>query len=117
MSLRWLRFTVVSLGAVWLVTVAAGDTAAPAHDTYSDDEVAQAASDFFSSGAKDLSDVLAKVLKDKGRAVRLAWGSAMAEANLFTRAARDTRSIGRGRPLASMSRPCDLAWGGARASR
>ena len=38
-------------------------------DTYSDDEVAKAASDFFSNGAKGLSDVLAKVLKEKGRPV------------------------------------------------
>jgi hypothetical protein len=45
--------------------------AAPAGDTavYSDDEVAKAASDFFSNGAKGLSDVLAKVLKEKGRPV------------------------------------------------
>jgi hypothetical protein len=37
--------------------------AAPAATrAYSDDEVAKAASAFFSTGAKDLSDVLAKVL-------------------------------------------------------
>ena len=45
-----------------------------AHDTYSDDEVAKAASDFFSSGAKELSDVLAKVLKEKGRPVAIIRG-------------------------------------------
>jgi hypothetical protein len=45
-----------------------------AHDTYSDDEVAKAASDFFSGGAKELSDVLAKVLKDKGRPVAIIRG-------------------------------------------
>jgi hypothetical protein len=44
------------------------------HDTYSDDEIAKAASDFFSSGAKELSDVLAKVLKDKGRPVAIIRG-------------------------------------------
>jgi len=44
------------------------------HDTYSDDEVAKAASDFFSTGAKDLSDVLAKVLKEKGRPVAIIRG-------------------------------------------
>jgi hypothetical protein len=38
-------------------------------ETYSDDEVAKAASDFFSNGAKGLSDVLAKVLKEKGQPV------------------------------------------------
>ena len=36
-----------------------------AADTYNDDEVAKAASAFFSSGARELSDVMAKVLKDK----------------------------------------------------
>ena len=44
------------------------------HDTYSDDEVAKAASDFFSTGAKELSDVLAKVLKEKGRPVAIIRG-------------------------------------------
>jgi hypothetical protein len=37
------------------------------HDTYSDDEVAKAASEFFSTGAKGLSEVLQKVLKERGR--------------------------------------------------
>src|ERR1700691_2270521 len=45
-----------------------------AHDTYSDDEVAKSASDFFSSGAKELSDVPAKVLKEKGRPVAIIRG-------------------------------------------
>src|SRR5450631_4029791 len=44
------------------------------HDTYSEDEVAKAASDFFSTGAKELSDVLAKVLKEKGRPVAIIRG-------------------------------------------
>ena len=44
------------------------------HDTYSDDEVAKAASEFFSTGAKDLSDVLAKVLKEKGHPVAIIRG-------------------------------------------
>jgi hypothetical protein len=44
------------------------------HDTYSEDEVSKAASDFFSSGAKGLSDVLAKVLKEKGRPVAFIRG-------------------------------------------
>lgn len=45
-----------------------------AHETYSDDEVAKAASEFFSTGAKDLSDVLAKVLKEKGHPVAIIRG-------------------------------------------
>jgi len=50
-------------------------TARPAaHETYSDDEVAKAASDFFSTGAKDLSTVLAKVLKEKGQPVAIIRG-------------------------------------------
>jgi hypothetical protein len=44
------------------------------HETYSDDEVAKAASEFFSTGAKDLSDVLAKVLKEKGHPVAIIRG-------------------------------------------
>jgi hypothetical protein len=52
---------------------AAADAPA-AHDTYSDDEVAKAASDFFSSGANELSDVLAKVRKEKGRPVAIIRG-------------------------------------------
>ncbi len=46
----------------------------PTHQAYSDDEVVKAASDFFSTGAKDLSDVLAKVLKEKGKPVAIIRG-------------------------------------------
>ncbi len=53
---------------------AAAATTAPAHETYSDDEIAKAASDFFSTGAKELSEVLAKVLKDKGHPVAIIRG-------------------------------------------
>jgi hypothetical protein len=49
-------------------------TPAAQHDTYNDDEVAKAASDFFATGAKDLSDVLAKVLKEKGHPVAIIRG-------------------------------------------
>jgi hypothetical protein len=42
---------------------------ATAQPTYGDDEVAKAANDFFANGAKDLSNVLAKVLKEKGQPV------------------------------------------------
>jgi len=45
-----------------------------AADTYNDDEVAKAASAFFSSGARELSDVMAKVLKDKGSPVAIIRG-------------------------------------------
>jgi hypothetical protein len=45
--------------------------AASNHEAYDDEEIAKAASDFFSTGAKGLSDVLAKVLKDKGPTDRL----------------------------------------------
>jgi hypothetical protein len=52
----------------WRQSVAAAPAAGDAA-VYSDDEVAKAASAFFSNGAKGLSDVLAKVLKEKGRPV------------------------------------------------
>lgn len=63
--------------ATLLFTVGSGaDTAqkpAP-QQTYSDDEVAKAASDFFSTGAKELSQVLEKVLKEKGHPVAIVRG-------------------------------------------
>lgn len=52
----------------------AADSAPAKTDTYSDDEVAKAASEFFSTGAKDLADVLAKVLKEKGHPVAIIRG-------------------------------------------
>lgn len=66
----------MAAAAVAAATMPSAAPAAPptAHDTYSDDEVAKAASDFFSSGAKELSDVLAKVLKEKGRPVAIIRG-------------------------------------------
>lgn len=48
--------------------------AAAPSSTYSDDEVARSASEFFSTGAQDLSGVIAKVLKDKGRPVAIIRG-------------------------------------------
>ncbi|MBS0613776.1 MAG: DUF1134 domain-containing protein [Proteobacteria bacterium] len=42
--------------------------------TYNDDEVVKAASEFFATGAKDLADVLAKVLKEKGQPVAIIRG-------------------------------------------
>jgi hypothetical protein len=55
-------------------TPPASGTAPAAHDTYSDDEVARQASEFFSTGAKDLSQVLEKVLKEKGHPVAIIRG-------------------------------------------
>ena len=63
--------------AILLLGSAAFANAAPAqasHEPYSDDEVAKAASDFFSTGAKDLSQVLEKVLKEKGHPVAIIRG-------------------------------------------
>jgi hypothetical protein len=84
MHLKYLRFAALVSGAFW--AAAAIPATAPAstpstaasrsdtHDTYSDDEVAKAASGFFSSGAQELSDVLAKVLKEKGHPVAIIRG-------------------------------------------
>jgi hypothetical protein len=82
MALRSLRFLVLAASVILTGTaVPAGNSSTVSgtnsqhtHDTYSDDEVAKAASDFFSTGAKDLSDVLAKVLKEKGRPVAIIRG-------------------------------------------
>jgi hypothetical protein len=88
MTFRFLELATLVAGvliagaAIPDTTAASAAPAAPAananrqvaHDTYSDDEVAKAASDFFSTGAKDLSDVLAKVLKEKGRPVAIIRG-------------------------------------------
>src|SRR5271170_2498888 len=50
-------------------------TATPAaHEEYRDDEIVKSASDFFSNGAHELSDVLAKVLKEKGRPIAIIRG-------------------------------------------
>jgi hypothetical protein len=54
------------LQAVPMTLLAAGSAPAK-HATYSEDEVAKAASQFFATGAKGLSDVLEKVLKERGR--------------------------------------------------
>jgi hypothetical protein len=91
MHVHSLRIAAFASTVFWTVAAAAGPSTsatAPqvpantpssvsppiAHDTYSDDEVAKAASDFFSTGAKELSDVLAKVLKEKGRPVAIIRG-------------------------------------------
>lgn len=50
-------------------STASAESSSSEQATYSDDEVVKAASKFFSSGAKDLSEVMEKVLKEKGRPV------------------------------------------------
>jgi hypothetical protein len=52
-----------------LMQAANSKGAANKHEAYDDEEIAKAASDFFSTGAKGLSEVLAKVLKEKGRPI------------------------------------------------
>jgi len=74
MTFQFSKVAALAVG-VLLASAAFPDTTTPStHDTYSDDEVAKAASDFFSTGAKDLSDVLAKVLKEKGHPVAIIRG-------------------------------------------
>ncbi len=60
------------MAAGWAAQPAAGT--ANGSNTYSDDEVVKAASEFFATGAKDLADVLAKVLKEKGKPVAIIRG-------------------------------------------
>jgi len=74
MDVRSLRIAAFASTVLWTATATAAAGPPVAHDTYSDDEVAKAASDFFSTGAKELSDVLAKVLKEKGRPVAIIRG-------------------------------------------
>lgn len=59
----------IALGLSCGAFAAEGAPAAAAHGTYSDEEIAKAANDFFATGAKGLSDVLQKVLKEKGQPV------------------------------------------------
>jgi hypothetical protein len=60
--------------AMSLTAVAATGSSPPAKSTYSDDEIIKQANDFFANGAKGLSDVLAKVLKEKGQPVAFIRG-------------------------------------------
>lgn len=70
---NWIRkLAPLALGLCALVGVDTRALAAQA--TYDDEEVAKAASSFFSTGAKELSEVLAKVLKDKGQPVAIIRG-------------------------------------------
>ena len=68
---RWALAVLLGLGVSMAV---AADSAPAKPSTYSDDEVVKAASEFFSTGAKDLADVLAKVLKEKGHPVAIIRG-------------------------------------------
>jgi hypothetical protein len=74
MSMSYVRAAALAVIVVMLAPCVRAAAAAPPHETYSDDEIAKAASDFFSSGAKELSQVLAKVLKDKGHPVAIIRG-------------------------------------------
>jgi hypothetical protein len=72
-SARWLAATACLLAFVLAATqpacAAGAATPATQHDTYDDQEVAEAASKFFSNGAEGLSDVLGKVLREKGKPI------------------------------------------------
>jgi len=57
-----------------LNAAAADSNTATTSSTYSDDEIVKQANDFFANGAKGLSDVLAKVLKEKGQPVAFIRG-------------------------------------------
>ncbi len=72
----WKNRMIAATAAMLLGSIAsaATRTAAKPLPTYSDDEVVKEASQFFSTGAKDLSQVLRKVLKDKGNPVALIRG-------------------------------------------
>jgi hypothetical protein len=59
----------LAIGSAPLMHAADRRGAASKHEAYDDEEIAKAASDSFSTGAKGLSDVLAKVLKEKGRPI------------------------------------------------
>jgi hypothetical protein len=65
---------VTTMSANTLLATDAAAAPASAHEPYSDDEVAKAASSFFSTGAKDLSQVLEKVLKEKGHPIAIIRG-------------------------------------------
>jgi hypothetical protein len=76
MTHAYMGAALLALLAVTALPTSQASAAAPAgpDQAYSDDEVVRAASDFFSNGAKGLSDVLAKVLKEKGRPVAYIHG-------------------------------------------
>jgi len=83
------------------------------HETYDDNEVVQAANAFFANGAKDLGNVLGKVLRTRASrwrssaarrpAARSASACVMGRARSSSRAARRARFTGRARRSASTS--------------
>ena len=75
---RWALGAFLAIGLLSVASAAAGGGAQ--RDTYSDDEVMKAASEFFATGAKDLGNVLAKVLKEKGQPVAIIRGEEAAAA-------------------------------------
>jgi len=64
----------LAFGSATTAQAATAAKSAPKHETYSDDEVLQAASAFFRNGAADLGKVLSKVLKEKGQPVAIIRG-------------------------------------------
>ena len=68
---RWVLGAILGVGLISMA--AAGDDGAK-RETYSDDEVMKAASEFFATGAKDLAQVVGKVLKEKGQPVAIIRG-------------------------------------------
>jgi len=74
MKLPVATLALACLMALPFVASAANPKPATSSSTYSDDEVMKAASKFFSTGAKELSDVLSKVLKEKGQPVAFIRG-------------------------------------------
>jgi hypothetical protein len=71
------RFGLLLLSSIALLplgAVAAEPAKSASHETYSDDEVLKAASDFFATGAKGLGDVLSKVMKEKGQPMAIIRG-------------------------------------------
>jgi len=75
---RWLLGAMLGVGLTSIAAAAADGGAKP--ETYSDDEVTKAASEFFATGAKDLAQVLGKVLKEKGQPVAIIRGEEAAAA-------------------------------------
>ncbi len=74
MNVKVLRFAALTASILMAGTAMPAPERQHPQGTYSDDEVAKAASEFFSTGAKELSDVLAKVLKEKGHPVAIIRG-------------------------------------------
>src|SRR5258708_39326899 len=65
MNVKVLRFAALTASILMAGTAMPAPEGQHAQGTYSDDEVAEAASEFFRTGAKELSDVLAEGLKEK----------------------------------------------------